>query len=193
MLIVSLVACPSLCAQSLVGTGSRPFAIAVNPATNKIYVVNNGPNTVTIIDGATNTTETVPVGTAPVAIAVNTVTNKAYVACSGGTVWVITEDEEGNPFGRRIPGISLNPQAIIVNPVTNKIYVAASNGGIFSTFNPNGAVFVINGTNDAVSPTTIPGGKNPFAIALNPVTNRIYVANDGNGSNATVSVIDGFD
>ncbi len=34
-------------------------------------------------------------------------------------------------------------------------------------------------------------GRNPFALALNPVTNRIYVANDGNGSNATVSVIDG--
>ena len=157
--IVSLVACPSLCAQSLVRTGSQPFAVAVNPATNKIYVVNNGPNTVTVIDGATNTTQTVNVGRTPVAIAVNTVTNKAYVACPGdGTVWVITEDEEGNSFGRRIPGISLNPQAIIVNPVTNKIYVAASNGGILSTFNPNGAVFVIDGTTDTVR-TTIQGGK----------------------------------
>ncbi len=191
MLIVSLVACPSLCAQSLVRTGSQPFAVAVNPATNKIYVVNNGPNSVTVIDGATNTTQTVNVGRTPVAIAVNTVTNKAYVACPGdGTVWVITEDEEGNSFGRRIPGISLNPQAIIVNPVTNKIYVAASNGGILSAFNSNGAVFVIDGTTDTVR-TTIQGGKNPFALALNPVTNRIYVANDANGANATVDVIDG--
>ena len=53
---------PSLWAQSLVDTGSQPFAVAVNPATNKIYVVNNGPNTVTVIDGATNTTRTVTVG-----------------------------------------------------------------------------------------------------------------------------------
>ena len=84
----------------------------------------------------------------------------------------------------------LNPQAIIVNPVTNKIYVANTNGTIFSTFNPNGEIEVIDGTTDTVT-ATIPGGKNPFAIALNPVTNRIYVANSGNGSNATVTVING--
>ncbi len=57
-LIVSLVACPSLWAQSLVATGSQPFAVAVNPVTNKIYVANRGQNTVTVIDGATNTTQT---------------------------------------------------------------------------------------------------------------------------------------
>ena len=45
-----------LMGQSLVATGSQPFAVAVNPATNKIYVVNHGQNTVTVIDGATNTT-----------------------------------------------------------------------------------------------------------------------------------------
>jgi YVTN family beta-propeller protein len=185
-LIVSLVACPSLGAQSLVGTGSQPFAVAVNPATNKIYVVNNGPNTVTVIDGATNATRTVQVGTAPVAIAVNTVTNEVYVANSGGSVTIINEATGSTKTIK----VDLNPQAIIVNPVTNKIYVAATNGKVFSTFNPNGNVVVIDGRTDTVT-TTIPGGKNPFAIALNPVTNRIYVANDGNGSNATVTVIDG--
>ena len=54
-----------LMGQSLVGTGSQPFAVAVNPATNKIYVVNNGPNTVTVIDGATNTTRDRDSGTHP--------------------------------------------------------------------------------------------------------------------------------
>ena len=74
--------------------------------------------------------------------------------------------------------------------MTNKIYVAAANGKVISDFNPDGDVVVIDGRTDTVT-TTIPGGKNPFALALNPVTNRIYVANDANGSNATVSVIDG--
>jgi YVTN family beta-propeller protein len=190
LLLVLIAIAAQLVGQSLVNTGSQPFAVAVNPATNKIYVL-NGQGSVTVIDGATNVTQDVNVGNAPVAIAVNPVTNKAYVACSGnGTVWVITEGGDGIFRGRRLPGISLNPQAIIVNPVTNKIYVAASNGPISSTFNPNGVVFAIDGTNDTVT-TTIPGGKNPFAIALNPVTNKIYVANNANGSNATVSVIDG--
>ena len=61
---------------------------------------------------------------------------------------------------------------------------------LISDFNPDGDVVVIDGRTDTVT-TTIPGGKNPFALALNPVTNRIYVANEANGSNATVNVIDG--
>ena len=184
--IVSLVACPSLWAQSLVPTNPEPFAVAVNPATNKIYVVNR-QGSVTIIDGATNTPETERIGGTPVAIAVNPVTNKAYVAGSEGTVTIISE---GQSITRTIR-VDLNPQAIVVNPLTNKIYVAAANGGIFSEFSPNGNVSVIDGTDDRLEPNTIPAGKNPFAIAFNPVTNRIYVANGSNGSNATVDVING--
>ena len=87
LLLGLLAISAQLMGQSLVGTGSQPFAVAVNPITNKIYVANRGQGTVTIIDGATNTTETETVGTTPVAIAVNPVTNKAYVAGSGdGTV-----------------------------------------------------------------------------------------------------------
>ena len=154
-LVVSLVAFPSLWAQSLVGTGSQPFAVAVNPATNTIYVVNNGPNTVTVIDGATNTTRTVTVGRTPVAISVNPVTNEAYVANSGdGTVSVINEAQGS------VKNISVgeNPQAIVVNPLTNKIYLAAQNGKVISDFNPDGNVVVIDGRTDTVA-STIPGGK----------------------------------
>lgn len=186
LLLGLLAITAQLMGQSLVATGSQPFAVAVNPATNRIYVVNNGPNTVTVIDGATNATRTVQVGISPVAVAVNTVTDEIYVANAGGTVTVINEAAGITKTIRA----SLNPQAIIVNPVTNKIYVAESNGTLLSTFNPNGVIEVIDGTTDTIT-TAIPGGKNPFAIALNPVTNRIYVANNGNGSNATVAVING--
>ena len=56
LLLGLLAITAQLMGQSLVSTGSQPFAVAVNPATNTTYVVNNGPNTVTVIDGATNTT-----------------------------------------------------------------------------------------------------------------------------------------
>ncbi len=54
--------------------------MAVNPVTNKIYVVNNYSDSVTVIDGATNSTATVSAGRGPYAVAVNPVTNKVYVA-----------------------------------------------------------------------------------------------------------------
>src|SRR5207253_1569837 len=70
-----------------VGVGTGAFQVAVNPVTNKIYVVNRDSNSVTVIDGATNSndTTTVTAGIAPIAIAVNPVTNKIYVANSGSS------------------------------------------------------------------------------------------------------------
>ena len=54
-----------------VTVGTYPWAVAVNPVTNKIYVVNEGSYNVTVIDGATNGTATVGTGNRPYAVAVN--------------------------------------------------------------------------------------------------------------------------
>ncbi|MFZ0223739.1 MAG: hypothetical protein WAM42_18810, partial [Candidatus Nitrosopolaris sp.] len=72
--------------------GQYPSAIAVNPITNKIYVVNSNSDTVSVIDGNTNKEETeIHVGKTPEAIAVNPNENTIYVANSGlgGSVTVI--------------------------------------------------------------------------------------------------------
>jgi DNA-binding beta-propeller fold protein YncE len=42
-----------------------PVAVAVNPVTNKIHVVNETNNNATVIDGATNTTGTVAARASP--------------------------------------------------------------------------------------------------------------------------------
>ena len=57
---------------SAVAVGSYPLAVAVNPVTNKIYVVNcgfanltclgTGNGNVTVIDGETNSTTTITAG-----------------------------------------------------------------------------------------------------------------------------------
>jgi DNA-binding beta-propeller fold protein YncE len=77
--------------SATVPVGINPVAIALNPLTNKIYVVNCVPSgthsgtngTVTVIDGDANTTTTVPAGICPIAVALNPVTNKIYVANFG--------------------------------------------------------------------------------------------------------------
>jgi YVTN family beta-propeller protein len=50
--------------------------VAVNPATNKVYVFNVGSGYVTVIDGATNATTTVAAGNAPTPWPLNPVTNE---------------------------------------------------------------------------------------------------------------------
>ena len=61
-------------------SGRRPGFVAVNPATNKIYIPNDDSNNVIVIDGASNSViKTVAVGTSPYFLAVNPMTNKVYV------------------------------------------------------------------------------------------------------------------
>ena len=55
--------------------GNIPNGVAVNPTTNRIYVTNTADDTVSVIDGTTNTViVTVNVGDNPVAVVVNPVT-----------------------------------------------------------------------------------------------------------------------
>ena len=185
-------------------TGAVPVAVAVNPVTNKIYVV--GSNT-TVIDGATNKTTTVAV--AGNCLAVNPATNKIYVVSTNSNVMVVIDGATNSTT--TVP-VGTYPQAVAVNPVTNKIYVVGSNttvidgatnntttvaaGGNSLAVNPatnkiyvansGGTVTVIDGATN--STTTLTVEVNPKAVAVNPVTNQIYVANYGSN---TVTVIDG--
>ncbi|HZR28696.1 MAG TPA: Ig-like domain repeat protein [Terriglobales bacterium] len=181
--LVSLaVTTPLIHAQKVtttVTTGTNPFAVAVNPVTNKTYVVNKASNNVTVIDGATNTTATVTTGTTPVAIAVNPATNKIYVANSGGNSVTVIDGATNTPATISDPNAQ-SPAAIAVNSVTNKIYVANS-------ISKN--VTVIDAaSNNSVTALTDANASGPSAIGVNPVTNRIYVVNRSSGN---MTVIDG--
>jgi YVTN family beta-propeller protein len=104
---------------TLVPTGTSPYAIDINLATNKIYVANYGTNSVTVIDGATNATKTISVGTNPDAVAVNPETNKIYVAnANSNNVPVI--NGSNNSVSR--VAVGTYPTALAVNPVTNTIH-----------------------------------------------------------------------
>ncbi len=185
LLLGLLAITAQLMGQSTVTTDTHPFALSVNPVTNKIYVVSQDHNSVTVIDGATNK-ETIATigggGTSPEAVAVNPVTNKVYIANNrgSGTVTIMAETP---PVSTRNITLGGTPQAVIVDPVTNKIYLTNTAGA--------GTVNVIDGATDRLT-RTITVGKTPFAIALNPVTHRIYVANDTGGGNGSVSVMDGL-
>jgi len=173
--------CPVAGAQAVSGTvnvGSFPYAMQLNPVTNKVYVAdftsNTSPNNVIVIDGATNSTTTITTGVGTVAVGVNPVTNKIYVAnFNSNDVTVI----DGATNTTATVAAGLNPSAVAVNPVTNKIYVA-NNG--------SNNVTVIDGATNTT--TTVAAGSEPSAVAVNPLTNKVYVTND---LSANVTVIDG--
>ena len=167
-------------AQQVVGTpavGTQPYAVAVNPVTNQIYVANFGGNNVSVIDGATHTAIATPsVGTNPGAVAVNPVTNQIYVANLGGNTVSVIDGSTHAVIAT--PAVGSFPYAVAVNPVTNQIYVA-NNGG-------NNLSVIDGSTHTVIATPTV--GTSPLAVAVNPLTNQIYVSNN---SGNTVSVIDG--
>ena len=88
-----IVSCLSLHAfsQQVIATiavGNWPIYLAADEKTNRIYVSNQGDDTVSVIDGVTNAAlATVRVGHSPNGIAVNSRTNTVYVAnLNGGSL-----------------------------------------------------------------------------------------------------------
>jgi YVTN family beta-propeller protein len=127
-LLAMLLAASGASAQSVTATvaaGTQPQAVAVNPVTNKIYVSNFNGNSVTVIDGVTNTPTTIAAGSNPGGIAINPVTNKIYVVKGGSdNVTVI----DGATDTTTTVAAGSTPYWVAVNPVTNKIYVANYSG-----------------------------------------------------------------
>jgi YVTN family beta-propeller protein len=147
---------------------SKPFAIAANTNTNKIYVItedSRGP--IGVIDGATRTVQwpTPAAGHAvgPKALAVNPVTNKIYAAFANEVV-VIDGNTNGYTY---IPVTTGSTASIAINYYTNKIYVS-SDGGTLT---------VIDGGTNATSTLTVPAGT--ISLGVNPVTNEVFAAGGG--------------
>src|SRR5215469_1233645 len=176
-----------------VAAGPAPEAVAINTVTNKIYVANYLGGTVTIIDGATNSTSTIQVGAHPLAIAVNEVTNKIYVAergsfpASGGDRGGITViDGTSGATTKVVDPNAFLPRAVAVNSVTNKIYVANFRN-----------ITVLDGDTTSTTTVTDPNtaGLSPYSLAVNQASNKIYVANNSlyrtSFEPGNVTVIDG--
>lgn len=138
--------------------------VAVNLNTNYVYVSNEVSNTISVIDGNTNTKiASIPVGVNPSGITVNPDTNHIYVAnYVDGTVTVI-DGNNNTVIDRPIP-LDFGLEGITVNPFTNRIYVA---NAITTT------LYVIDG--NTASKINEIRNLSSWNVAVNPNTNKIFV------------------
>lgn len=71
-------------APTAIVVGRGPVAVAVNPTSARVYVANEGSNTISVVDATTDQViATIPVGRLPSSVAVNPITNRIYVASLG--------------------------------------------------------------------------------------------------------------
>jgi YVTN family beta-propeller protein len=157
--------------------GTVPIYLALNPSTNRIYVSSLTGNSVSVIDGSTDTViATVPTGF-PTSIDVDATTNMIYVVNSIGASVSVIDGSSNTVVATITQGLS-SPFGLSVNSVTNQIFVSN---------NSSNNVAVIDGATNSVI-ASVPVGNNPAGVRVNSTANLIYVANNGSG---TISVING--
>lgn len=156
--------------------GKQPVQLAVNPAAHLLYVVNDGDDTVSVIDTeALVVKKTVPVGSNPTSIASNPAANLVYVANRGSgtlTVLGLTTVTNWNVGGR--------PAFLVVDSILNQLYVLDEDAEQVTVLNAT--------TGKAIA--AIPTGTQPTAMAVNTATHALFVACSGSSA-GSVLVIDG--
>ena len=201
-------------ASPAVTVGTNPGGLAVDQATDTIYVTSQNSDTVSVIDGATcnsqvtsGCTQTPPqvqVGGTPVAVSVNSANHTAYVVNAAGNDVSMINTATCNAAhlsgcsGQHPPtvAVGVGPAWAAVNQETHTVYVANDNFiGSPTTFNNGTTVSVFDAS--ACNATTQAGcshqglitvGTGPIAMAADPASNTVYTVNI---AARTVSVIDG--
>jgi YVTN family beta-propeller protein len=180
---VTVIDASSNAITSRIRVGPTPIGIAVDPNTGLVYVADSGSNLVSLINGATVANITVRAG--PTDVAINPVTKLVYVTDQlANSTSVISETSNtvvANITSTSTCALSF-PSGVGVDPNTNRVYV--TNKGTNS-------VCVINGSTNTFL-ANIRVGNGPTAVAVNPATKRVYVADvmDPISSVGLVSVID---
>ena len=161
--------------QPTIAAGTAPAAITLNPVTGKVYVVNENSNDVTVLDGATGLTHSVTVGARPFWAAVNPETNKIYVSnFDDANVMILHGDTDTVSTTASTGGSGW----IAIDPFLNKAFVVRFGAG--DEFN------IID--DETYANTAAERSYQPVAIAVNPVTHVIYLANQATGD---ITAVDG--
>lgn len=156
--------------------GVNPTGIAIDPATSKAYVANHNDlsKSVSVINTASNSvTKTIPINNPPAGVAISG--NRAYVTTTVN-----------------MPNGSVEVIDIGTDTVISSIPVGRDSWGIAAS---GSYVFVANQASDTVSVidiaantvvSTLNVGDDPTHLAVDPTTNRVYVANQGDN---TISIL----
>jgi YVTN family beta-propeller protein len=143
-----------------VPVGARPYSIAANPSTGMVYVSHTFSDKTTLLDGATHAVTQLATGSIDL-IAIDPAADTAYLlAYEGGNLTVL----EGPQHALRKEEAGKHAWGMALNEATHTLYVARLG---------TGDVIALHGTSSSI----FPAGHTPCAVAVNPRTNTVYVAN----------------
>lgn len=198
---------------STIKVGEKPDAIAINPRTGVIYVVNSGSRSVSVIDSRTDQiVATIPTAARPYAIAVDEAANKVYVSNTFSNMLTVIDGAANTATNLRAG----SADAILVVPELQRVLLLSYESDTLTELDPAtgattklpagamhlwgiaraGKTLYISHVQDsniaAIDLAThtvrsLATGAMPCAIEVSAKTGHIYVANFADG---TVTVID---
>ncbi|MGA2903125.1 MAG: YncE family protein [Candidatus Korobacteraceae bacterium] len=130
---LDIVSAGSATVAASVPLGVRPTFSVIDPALNRLYVVNNGDNTVSVFDASNVNTSnsppipllaTVPVGTGPTGVTALLDGSKFYVANAGSDDVTVVSANSFSPLTTVALPTGANPVWIASDPTSSKVYVA---------------------------------------------------------------------
>jgi len=160
---------------SKIQAANHLWAMAVSPATRRIYAASAGNATVTVIDATSHATRTVNTGKIPCAIAVDASSGRVFVANYASNTLTVLDGMSNAVLGT--VNVNPHPQAIAVDSSNHQVYVASTHAGTTT---------VLDGTNNFVL-GTVKTGRAPFAIAVNPKSHTAVAV----GLDGDLTIIDG--
>ena len=152
-----------------VTVGFLPYGIAVNTHLNTVYVANLGSQTVTVIDGVTNTVTANIYAPGAASVAVDETLNKVYVGTQSNSIDVI----DG-----------------LINRVTGQLVASGSTWGVavnqkthvvFATLWMSGSVQAIDPVSGSLLWTESGLGDRPIGITTIDSMNQVFVGDYGGG------------
>ena len=160
------------------GAGQR-FSryIAVNEATNTIYVTDYLEDRLVVIDGITHAVSEIPVGPSPAQIAVNEKTNKIFVVDEEEDVLYFIDGTTQTILIRlNLPYRGVGYSKLKVNERLNRVYLVQRDNNVLISITPsNYSIYRI------ITLTARPSGE----IAINETSGKIYLPL----RNATIDVV----
>ena len=155
-----------------ISVGKVPTGLAVDTATNRIYVGDDYTGNFVTIDGATDAV----VGSVnacadwlmgPNAMTMNPATSRIYGGVPGNHTVAVVDGSSNSSLGS-IPVLGDVWDGMAVNPLTNRIYAGAYQG----------VINVIDGATDERIATPVGVGET-HGVAVNTIKNRVYVSGGG--------------
>jgi len=165
---------------SQTATGDQPWGVVVNEATNRVYVSNYGSGEVWVYDAETLAVlAKIPVGNNPALMAILPALDTVFVVVRDGSRIAMIE---GLTLTQDIPAGGSGPYGIAADPINQRVFVSHRDSRHLSVIRQAG------GSWQAKSMALLPEGTTPFALAYNPMRNRLYVTLADAGNNWFVEI-----